>query len=222
MPIWSKRYFSKPKAGASKRSLFDFTPYYIMSASVLLNKLIIITAPSGAGKTTIVQHLLKKFDSLAFSVSATNRIRRAHETDRIDYYFLSTADFQRLITEGAFLEYEEVYENQYYGTLKSEIERLWSLGKCIVFDVDVKGALNIQKQYPTQSLSIFIKPPSEEILFERLKNRKTETTESLKRRISRATEELTYEGKFDTVIVNDVLDTAFSEAEHLVNQFLSR
>lgn len=186
----------------------------------LQGKLIIITAPSGAGKTTIVHHLLKKFDALAFSVSATNRAMRAHEAEGIDYYFLPTPTFQSLITEGAFLEYEEVYENQYYGTLKKEIERLWQLGKCIVFDVDVKGALNIQKQYPTQSLSIFIKPPSEEILFERLKNRKTETPQSLQRRIARAAEELTYEKKFDKIIINDVLQEAFDQAEGLVEAFL--
>ena len=162
-----------------------------------MNKLIIVTAPSGAGKTTIVHHLLDTFSDLAFSVSATNRAIRAHETDKIDYYFLSTAAFKTLITEGAFLEYEEVYDSQYYGTLKKEVERLWALGKCIIFDVDVKGAINIQKHYPEQSLSIFIKPPSKEILMERLKNRKTETLESLRKRIARATEELTYENRFN-------------------------
>ena len=185
-----------------------------------MNKLIIVTAPSGAGKTTIVHHLLDKFDELAFSVSATNRVKRAHETDSVDYYFFSTDDFKRLVTEGAFLEYEQVYENQFYGTLKLEIERLWSLGKCIIFDVDVKGATNIQKAYPTESLSIFIKPPSKEILFERLKNRKTETPESLRKRIARATEELTYENKFNKIIVNDDLEKALSQAEKMVFEFL--
>jgi guanylate kinase len=185
-----------------------------------MGKLIIVTAPSGAGKTTIVHHLLKTFDTLAFSVSATNRAQRAHETDKVDYYFLSTTEFRRRVNEGAFLEYEEVYDGQYYGTLRSECERLWDLGKCIVFDVDVKGALNIKRAYPDDSLAIFIQPPSEAVLLERLKNRKTETPESLRKRIARATEELTFADKFDAIIVNDKLEVAFSEAEQLVEAFL--
>ena len=120
------------------------------------------------------------------------------------------------------MEYEEVYDNQYYGTLKKEIERLWSLGKCIIFDVDVKGATNIKNAYPDESLSIFIKPPSKEILFERLKNRKTETPESLKKRIQRAAEELTYENKFDTVVLNDDLSKALVHAKELVSNFLKK
>jgi guanylate kinase len=185
-----------------------------------MGKLIIVTAPSGAGKTTIVHHLLKTYDTLAFSVSATNRARRAHETDKVDYYFLSTTEFQKRVNKGEFLECEEVYDGQYYGTLRSECERLWALGKCIVFDVDVKGALNIKRAYPDDSLAIFIQPPSEAVLFERLKNRKTETPESLRKRIARATEELTFAGKFDAIIVNDKLEIAFSEAEQLVEAFL--
>jgi guanylate kinase len=187
-----------------------------------MNKLIIVTAPSGAGKTTIVQHLLEQFGELAFSVSATNRGKREHEKDGEDYYFLSTPEFKRLVAENAFLEYEEVYDNQYYGTLKKEIERLWSLGKCIIFDVDVKGATNIKNAYPDESLSIFIKPPSKEILFERLKNRKTETPESLNKRILRAAEELTYEDKFDTVVLNDDLNKALVHARELVSDFLKK
>ena len=186
-----------------------------------MSKLIIVTAPSGAGKTTIVHHLLETYDTLAFSVSATNRARRAHEIDKIDYYFLSTKEFRRRVTEGDFLEYEEVYDGQFYGTLRSECERLWALGKCIVFDVDVKGALNIKRAYPDDSLAIFIQPPSKEVLFERLKNRKTETPESLKKRIARANEELTFADKFDAIIVNDVLQKAFTEAESLVETFLN-
>jgi guanylate kinase len=185
-----------------------------------MGKLIIVTAPSGAGKTTIVHHLLKTYDTLAFSVSATNRARRAHETDKVDYYFLSTTEFRQRVNKGAFLECEEVYDGQYYGTLRSECERLWALGKCIVFDVDVKGALNIKRAYPDDSLAIFIQPPSEAVLFERLKNRKTETPESLRKRIARATEELTFADKFDAIIVNDKLEVAFSEAEQLVEAFL--
>ena len=186
-----------------------------------MSKLIIVTAPSGAGKTTIVHHLLETYDTLAFSVSATNRARRAHETDKIDYYFLPTKVFKKRVTEGDFLEYEEVYDGQFYGTLRSECERLWALGKCIVFDVDVKGALNIKRAYPDDSLAIFIQPPSKEVLFERLKNRKTETPESLKKRIARANEELTFADKFDAIIVNDVLQKAFTEAESLVETFLN-
>jgi guanylate kinase len=185
-----------------------------------MSQLIIVTAPSGAGKTTIVHHLLKTYDTLAFSVSATNRARRAHEIDKVDYYFLSTTEFRRRVSNGDFLEYEEVYDDQFYGTLRSECERLWNLGKCVVFDVDVKGALNIKRAYPDESLAIFIQPPSEEVLFERLRNRKTETPESLKKRIARATEELTFAHKFDAIIVNDQLKQALSEAEQLVETFL--
>ena len=192
------------------------------SLKLEMNKLIIVTAPSGAGKTTIVHHLLQKFDALAFSVSATNRAKRAHETDGQDYYFLPTEEFKKLVSEGAFLEYEEVYDGQYYGTLKKEVERLWAMGKCIVFDVDVKGALNIQKAYPSESLSVFIKPPSKEILLERLKKRKTETPESLQKRITRATEELTYEKRFDKVIVNDDLEKALKKAESITKSFMKK
>jgi guanylate kinase len=185
-----------------------------------MKKLIIVTAPSGAGKTTIVHHLLRTFDTLAFSVSATNRARRPREIDGKDYYFLSDSDFNQRIKQNDFLEYEEVYVAQYYGTLKQELERLWGLGKTIIFDVDVKGATNIKKAYPLDSLAIFIQPPSEAVLMERLKGRKTETPESLKKRIARAKEELTYHNKFDCVIVNDVLDNALQHAEQLVGAFL--
>jgi guanylate kinase len=186
-----------------------------------MKKLIIVTAPSGAGKTTIVRHLLNTFSELAFSVSATNRARRPLETDGKDYYFLSDSDFNQRIKQNQFLEYEEVYAGQYYGTLKSEMERLWALGKTIVFDVDVKGATNIKKAYPQLSLAIFIQPPSESVLITRLTGRKTETPESLKKRIARAQEELTYCNKFDTVIVNDKLSDALAQAEQLVGAFLN-
>lgn len=184
-----------------------------------MSKLIIITAPSGAGKTTIVQHLLSSFDELAFSVSATTRARRPHEHDGEDYYFLSPEEFKKRIRKGDFIEWEEVYDNQFYGTLKSEVERLWNLGKHIIFDIEVKGAVNIKKHYPNDSLSIFIQPPSPEILFERLRNRKTESADSLRKRIDRATYELSCAHMFDTVLVNDVLSDAFAEAEALVTDF---
>lgn len=186
-----------------------------------MNKLLIITAPSGAGKTTIMRHLLDRFDRLSFSISATTRNRRPHEVDGRDYYFISIDQFKQKIVEDAFVEWQEVYENQYYGTLKTEVERLWAHGKDIVFDIDVKGALNLKNAYPQQSLSIFVKPPSREALLERLSARRTETDESLRKRLARADEELAYENKFDIVIVNDILDNALQEAETVVSAFLN-
>ncbi|MFM2268373.1 MAG: guanylate kinase [Bacteroidota bacterium] len=185
-----------------------------------MNKLLIFTAPSGAGKTTIVRHLLGQFEALAFSVSATNRSRRVHEEDGKDYYFLSTEAFLQQVKNNDFLEYEEVYEHQFYGTLRSEVERLWALGKCVVFDVDVKGAMAIKNAYPKEAVTVFVKPPSKEILFERLRNRKTESEESLRRRIARAQEELTYESKCDYVLLNDDLKKAFQEAEILAKKII--
>ena len=185
-----------------------------------MSKLVIFTAPSGAGKTTIVQHILSKYDEVAFSVSATTREKRPHEQDGKDYYFLSKADFLHKVAAGEFLEWEEVYEGQYYGTLRSEITRLWELGKHVIFDIEVKGATNIKNAFPDQSLAIFIDPPSAEILFSRLKKRKTETESSLKKRMARAANELTYVDKFDKVLVNDQLEVALKEAEMMVEDFL--
>lgn len=185
-------------------------------------KLIIFTAPSGAGKTTIVRHLLKKLDNLAFSVSATSRAKREHEVDEKDYYFFNPSSFRKSIDNGDFLEWEEVYPGQYYGTLKKELERLWSEGKHIIFDIDVKGAVNIKQNYPDRSLAVFVKPPSAEVLFERLQNRGTETPESYRKRVKRATLELTYEDKFDVVLLNDNLASAFEEAEKIVGEFLKQ
>ncbi|MBK7872553.1 MAG: guanylate kinase [Saprospiraceae bacterium] len=187
-----------------------------------MNKLIILTAPSGAGKTTVARHLLKTFDSLAFSVSATTRARRAHEVEGRDYYFISIKKFKKLIATDAFVEWEEVYEDQFYGTLRSEIERLWALGKHIIFDIDVEGALNIKKQYPEQTLIIFVQPPSAEILFERLRERSTEDESSLRKRIAKATKELTYANKCDVILVNDILEEALQKAEAIVSEFLSK
>ena len=185
-------------------------------------KLIVVAAPSGAGKTTIVHHLLAVFPSLAFSVSATTRTRRAYEIDGEDYYFISAEAFRACIANQEFLEWEEVYENQYYGTLFSEITRLWAEGKNVIFDIDVKGALNIKKAFPNEALTVFVKPPSEETLFERLRNRKTEDAKSLAKRINRAKLELTYEPKFDTVVVNDELQKALADAEKVVKDFLEK
>ena len=185
-----------------------------------MSKLILFTAPSGAGKTTIVRHLLAKYSELAFSVSATTRAKRPHETEGKDYYFLSKQDFLEKVDNGEFLEWEEVYESQYYGTLRSEIERLWKAGKHIIFDIEVNGATNIKKAYPDQTLAVFVKPPSPEILFERLRRRKTESKASLRKRIKRAARELTFEDKFDTVLLNDVLEEALANAEKIVEEYL--
>lgn len=186
-----------------------------------MSKLLIFAAPSGAGKTTIVQHLLKEFESLSFSTSATTRAQRNYEKEGIHYYFISAQEFKNLIQQEAFVEWEEVYENQFYGTLKSEVERLWAEGKNIIFDIDVKGALNIKKCYPENSLAVFIKTLSPEILFQRLRRRNTESEESLKKRINKAKEELSFENKFDAVLVNDNLETTLREAEEIVLKFIN-
>lgn len=182
--------------------------------------MIIITAPSGAGKTTIVRHLLKTFDFLGFSVSATTRDKREHEVEGKDYYFLSADEFKELISNKELAEYEEVYENQFYGTLKSEIERVCKHDKKIIFDIDVKGATNLKEQYGDQALAIFISPPSLEILEERLINRQTESEASLQKRLARVRKEMEYINTFDTVLVNDKLDVALKEAEQKVLSFL--
>lgn len=187
-----------------------------------MSKLLIFTAPSGAGKTTITRHLLEKFNFLAFSVSATTRAPREHEKEGRDYYFMSPEEFKQLIKKKAFVEWEEVYEDQFYGTLKKEVTRLWKLGKHILFDVDVKGAKKIKKVYGDQALAVFINPPSEEVLVERLKKRKTEDEKSLKKRIKKATKELKYVNKFDAILVNDVLETALKEAEEVVSAFINK
>ncbi len=187
-----------------------------------MSKLLIFTAPSGAGKTTITRHLLEKFDFLAFSVSATTRDPRPHEEDGVHYYFLSKKEFKKKIKKDAFVEYEEVYEDQFYGTLKKEVKRLWKEEKHILFDIDVQGAKKIKKVYGDEALAVFINPPSEEVLIERLKNRKTEDEKSLKKRIKKARKELKYANKFDTILVNDVLDVALKEAEEMVLAFINK
>ena len=183
-------------------------------------KLLVFTAPSGSGKTTIVRHILSVFPNTTFSVSATTRERRPYEVDGQDYYFLSEETFKRWVSFKAFAEWEEVYPGQFYGTLKSEIDRIHQNGSHVVFDVDVKGAMNIKEQYPQQTLTVFIKVPSLEILEERLRARGTDSEENLQRRIEKARFELTFEPNFDAVLINDNLDHALQQAEDIVRKFI--
>lgn len=183
-------------------------------------KMFIFTAPSGAGKTTIVRHLLKTYDFLDFSVSATTREMRDYEVDGKDYYFLTPEEFRKRVDNDEFIEWEEVYKDQYYGTLKSEVNRVWESGKHIVFDIEVKGATNIKNLYKDKCQAIFIKPPSLEILIERLTNRKTESDASLKKRIARVKREMEYQDTFDAILVNDLLQVALKEAEFMVETFV--
>jgi guanylate kinase len=183
-------------------------------------KLIIVSAPSGAGKSTIVDHLLKAHLNLEFSVSATSRPKRPNETDGLHYYFITPEQFRKKITENEFLEWEEVYNNQFYGTLKSEVERIRNQGKNVVFDVDVVGGLNIKNYYKDEALAIFIMPPSLNVLRDRLVRRATENPESLHKRIEKAELELSYAQKFDRIIINDQLAVALAEADRVVEEFL--
>ena len=191
-----------------------------MSLKVAPGKLLLFTAPSGAGKTTIVRHLLAHFGELAFSVSATNRPIREGEEDGVSYYFLSDEEFRAKVDAGEFVEYEEVYPGRFYGTLRSEIERIRSTGRTVVFDIEVKGATNIKRMYPEDSLAVFVQPPSAAVLFQRLRDRNTETEEQLRVRIARAGMELGYADTFDRILVNDDLQVALTEAEFIVRDFL--
>ena len=186
-----------------------------------MGKLIVISAPSGAGKTSIVHQLLKDIPKLSFSVSASSRERRENEVHGKDYYFLGVEGFQEKIKEDAFLEWEQVYENQYYGTLKSEIERIWSEGKIVIFDVDVVGGLNIKKQYPKQCLSIFIMPPSLEVLAERLIGRGSDSDESVKKRLDKAEKEISKNNQFDTIILNDNFEIACEQTKEVITNFIN-
>jgi guanylate kinase len=183
-------------------------------------KLIVFTAPSGSGKTTVVRHILSTFPSTSFSVSATTRQRRAHETHGRDYYFLSVETFKLWLSYEAFTEWEEVYPGQFYGSLRSEIDRLHQLQHHVVFDVDVRGAKRIKEIYPAETLTIFIKVPSMDELERRLKARGTDTEESLHKRLTKAAYELTYEKEFDIVLVNDILEDTLQQAEDIVRKFL--
>ena len=183
-------------------------------------KLIIFSAPSGAGKTTIVQHLLSKTPGLEFSVSACSRPMRKDETNGVDYYFISVDEFKKKIENKEFVEWEEVYTNHFYGTLKAEIERIWKKGHHIIFDMDVVGGLNLKKQFGEKALAIFVQPPSIAHLEARLKKRETETPESIARRIGKAEKELKTADQFDKIVLNDNLEHAFEQAEQIVGEFL--
>jgi guanylate kinase len=186
-------------------------------------KIIVITAPSGAGKTSITRHLLKVFpDNLAFSISATTRAPRHYETDKKDYYFISDEDFKYNIQHENFVEWEMVYEGKYYGTLKSELYRIWGDKKVPLLDVDVKGAIHVQQQYPDSSLTIFIEPPSIEELARRLQSRGTESEETLQARINKAAYEISFKDQFNKIIVNDTLEQAWKDAEKIVRDFLEK
>jgi len=184
-------------------------------------KLIIFSAPSGAGKTTIVRHLLDRNLNLEFSISATSRGMRHTETNGKDYYFLSPEEFRNKIDNNEFLEWEEVYQGTYYGTLKSEVERIRSAGKNVVFDVDVVGGCNIKKYYGDEALAVFVQPPSVEELRNRLVSRSTDSMDVIEKRVAKAEYELTFANQFDRIIVNEDLAKAFEEAEMCIQEFIA-
>ena len=189
--------------------------------AIYQHKLIIITAPSGAGKTSITRHLMQHFPQLSFSVSAATRQARGIEKDGVDYHFMSTEAFQQKIQHNEFVEWEMVYEGKYYGTLKSELEKIWADNKIPVLDIDVKGAIHVQQQFPETTLSLFIEPPSVGELKKRLESRGTETAESLAARVNKAAYELSFKEHFNTVILNDDLGKACSEAEIIIAKFIN-
>ncbi len=185
------------------------------------SKLLIFSAPSGSGKTTIVRNLLERISSLEFSISATSRRPRGEEVDGKDYYFLSPKEFENKISQQEFLEYEEVYKGSYYGTLKSEVDRIWNKGHQVIFDIDVIGGLNLKKQYGDQALAIFVQPPSIVELEKRLRGRGTETEDKIKQRLSKAETELSLARDFDEILINDDLKTAVNQAESWVKKFIA-
>ena len=183
-------------------------------------KVIIFSAPSGSGKSTIVNHLLPLHPELEFSISATSRAPRGDEKDGVEYYFLDNEAFRELIAQDAFVEWEQVYHGHYYGTLKKEVQRIWDRGHVIVFDVDVKGGVNLKKYFGDKALSIFIKAPSVEVLRQRLAGRGTDSPEAIAERVAKAEEELLYENRFDKVLVNDDLARAYADSEKMIDDFL--
>lgn len=185
-------------------------------------KAIIFSAPSGSGKSTIVSHILKLHPELKFSVSAASRAPRGDEKNGVAYWFISADEFRKRIADNEFVEYEEVYPGSFYGTLKSEVERIWDNGDAIIFDVDVKGGVNLKKYFGDRALSVFIQAPSVEVLRQRLVSRATDSPEAIERRVAKAAEEMTYADKFDHIIVNDDLQKAYADAEKLVDDFLCK
>ena len=183
-------------------------------------KILIITAPSGAGKTSITKFLMQTFPILSFSVSATTRNARGEEIDGVDYYFISMDEFKTKIKQKEFAEWEMVYEGKYYGTLKSELKRIWYMGKIPVLDIDVKGAIHVQQQYPENTLSIFIEPPSVDELKNRLMSRGTETEDSIQARVNKASYEISFKNNFDRIVINDDLERACNNATEIVSSFL--
>ena len=186
-----------------------------------MNKVLIFSAPSGSGKSTIVNHILGLHPEIEFSVSATSRAPRGEEKDGVEYFFYSADIFRLLVRDEKFVEYEEVYPDRFYGTLKAEVNRIWARGHVIIFDVDVKGGVNLKKYFGEQALSVFIQAPSVEVLRDRLVKRGTDSAEDLEKRVAKAAEEMTYAPKFDKVLINDDLATAFAEAEAMVDGFLA-
>jgi len=184
-------------------------------------KIVVITAPSGAGKSSIVRKLMKQRHDLAFSISCTTRDKRDGEVNGREYYFISNEEFKRKIQGNEFVEYEEVYPGKFYGTLKTEVEKIWAQRKVALFDIDVKGAETLEKQFGDDALTIFIQPPSKEALINRLKNRASEDDKSLKARIKRSEEELTYATKFDKIVLNHDFDTAYMRVKNHITSFLA-
>ncbi|WP_209390758.1 guanylate kinase [Chryseobacterium sp. RR2-3-20] len=185
-----------------------------------MNKVIIFSAPSGSGKTTLVKYALEIFPELEFSISCTTRQPRGNEIHTIDYHFISPEEFRQKISEDAFVEYEEVYTDKYYGTLKSEVEKIWNNQKVVIFDVDVKGGISLKKYFKHQALSIFIEPPSIEELERRLINRNTDDAETIKTRVEKAEEEMSYAKDFDVIVINENLDQAKGEIKNLIESFI--
>jgi len=184
------------------------------------DKVIIFSAPSGSGKSTIVSHILSLHPEMQFSISATSRPPRGTEQNGVEYYFMDVEEFRRRIQADEFVEYEQVYEGRYYGTLKKEVERIWNEGKVIIFDVDVKGGVNLKKYFADKALSVFIQAPSIEVLRKRLVGRGTDSPADIEARIAKAAEEMSYADKFDVILINDDLDKAFAESEAMVNKYL--
>ena len=187
-----------------------------------IKPIILITAPSGAGKTSITKYLLQEFPSLSFSISATTRLPRGNEQDGVDYYFLSLSDFQKKIAENAFLEWEMVYEGKYYGTLLSELDRRWDLGLVPLLDIDVKGAIHVQQKFPESTLSFFIEAPSLEALETRLRGRGTDTEENIQTRLNKAQYEMSFKQHFNHIIINDNLDEACKKTASLIYNFINK